>query len=700
MQHSFDRVAGEKARRNVEGDGDGPTSRPCPEFLLRMLVIATMVASCRDFQGRPIASGANGSDGGSLSGSSHGGGMFDRAVLDSGLDGIKTIAVGTGADALDGAGRTTNGGPTVADGASSAPGSPGAGTNPGGLVGGSGGMPASGGTTGSGGAGPTATGVNATSGSGVANAGGETIGRSGGSGSGGQVGTGGAPQFNSGSGGSGSGGRMGTGGAPSINGSGGSGSGGATVDPCVNNGGCDINATCQASAGTRVCKCKPGYVGDGAACADVNECLANNGGCDVNATCTNTAGGKSCACKAGFTGDGSTCTDVNECLANNGGCDVNATCTNTAGGKSCACKAGFTGDGSTCADVNECLVANGGCSVNATCVNTVGARTCSCKVGYSGDGLTCSDINECATGNGGCDTNATCTNTSGGRTCACKSGFSGDGLTCNDINECLTGNGGCNANATCTNTTGGRTCKCGAGFTGDGLTCSLIPPPAPIDQWKFELQSQPSTILDSAGANNGNVVSTNALSPPPIANPTFTTDRNGRANGALSLIAPAQNWVLVPNSSSLDIPWEKGAITVTAWVRMHTVPASGGVVIFDRGTISDPTGIELQLFNGAPYVSVALYEASSASPMPVGKWTFLCLTYDGISLYLYVDGVQAGSFENINVPLARGVAVLAMGAGLNTRDGYSGGNLDGDLDEIRIYSAALTAAQVKSVMQE
>jgi hypothetical protein len=48
----------------------------------------------------------------------------------------------------------------------------------------------------------------------------------------------------------------------------------------------------------------------------------------------------------------------------------------------------------------------------------------------------------------------------------------------------------------------------------------------------------------------------------------------------------------------------------------------------------------------------------------------------------------------------RGVAVLAMGAGLNTRDGYSGGNLDGDLDEIRIYSAALTAAQVKSVMQE
>jgi hypothetical protein len=208
-------------------------------------------------------------------------------------------------------------------------------------------------------------------------------------------------------------------------------------------------------------------------------------------------------------------------------------------------------------------------------------------------------------------------------------------------------------------------------------------------------------ILDSAGSNNGNVVSTNALSPPPIANPTFTTDRNGRASGALSLMGVStQNWVLVPNSSSLDIPWEKGAISVTVWVRMHTVPASGGVSIFDRGAVADPTGIELQLFNGAPYVSVALYEANSASPMPVGKWTFLCFTYDGVSLYLYVDGVQAGSFENIDVPLARGVAPLAMGATLNTRDGYSTGNLDGDLDEVRIYSAALTPAQVKSVMQE
>ncbi|MCE9573405.1 MAG: hypothetical protein K8W52_09625 [Deltaproteobacteria bacterium] len=66
---------------------------------------------------------------------------------------------------------------------------------------------------------------------------------------------------------------------------------------------CDVNATC---AGT-TCSCNDGFMGDGLACTDINECAANNGGCDVNALCTNAPGSRSCACKRGFVGDGVTC---------------------------------------------------------------------------------------------------------------------------------------------------------------------------------------------------------------------------------------------------------------------------------------------------------------------------------------------------------------------------------------------------------
>ena len=41
---------------------------------------------------------------------------------------------------------------------------------------------------------------------------------------------------------------------------------------------------------------------------DVDECSSNNGGCHVNASCTNDVGSRTCKCKLGFSGDG-----INSC---------------------------------------------------------------------------------------------------------------------------------------------------------------------------------------------------------------------------------------------------------------------------------------------------------------------------------------------------------------------------------------------------
>ncbi len=244
----------------------------------------------------------------------------------------------------------------------------------------------------------------------------------------------------------------------------------------------------------RICTCgacPTGFTGTGyTSCTDVDECKSNNGGCDPQAQCTNTPGSRTCGdCAPGYTQSANgACVDINECDTDNGGCDARSQCTNTAGSRTCgACPSGFTGSGYTqCNDINECLDGqNGGCNPSLICHNTVGSRTCEavrpaiaprtvpastsmnvrrttagairirrvristdrgradpCAAGYTGTGFTgCNDINECLDGqNGGCDPTLQCKNTPGSRTCeACPSGYRGENGACVDVNECESG---------------------------------------------------------------------------------------------------------------------------------------------------------------------------------------------------------------------------------------------------------------------
>lgn len=85
---------------------------------------------------------------------------------------------------------------------------------------------------------------------------------------------------------------------------------GASCSPCS----LVANATQMGCDATRctVLSCSLGYEPNSAqsGCTDINECLMNNGGCDVNASCRNTAGSRICSCNGGFNGDGLSCVAV------------------------------------------------------------------------------------------------------------------------------------------------------------------------------------------------------------------------------------------------------------------------------------------------------------------------------------------------------------------------------------------------------
>jgi len=193
---------------------------------------------------------------------------------------------------------------------------------------------------------------------------------------------------------------------------------------------CEHGLSCVTGSSNGACflggqSCGAGYVSNGNACVDLDECATGTDDCGVHATCSNTLGGFTCACKPGYSGDGKTCIDVDECATGANNCHFpHATCTNIEGGFNCGCETGYAQDGLSCRDIDECRFHQDNCAPPSSCTNTDGGFTCICPSGYRGTGVTCTDIDECAEQLVDCGAHASCVNTPGANECVCEPGYS------------------------------------------------------------------------------------------------------------------------------------------------------------------------------------------------------------------------------------------------------------------------------------
>ncbi|PFX25811.1 Nidogen-1 [Stylophora pistillata] len=236
---------------------------------------------------------------------------------------------------------------------------------------------------------------------------------------------------------------------------------------------CDANASCVFDEGRRQCVCKSGWTGDGANCFDVNECEPSKNTCHLDADCINTEGSFSCRCRRGYRGDGIACLSDGSCEGVF--CDSNAECQRNSpeGRGQCTCKDGWEGDGRTCFDVNECQPFGNRCHRDAECLNNEGSYECRCRPGYKGNGFSCVSDGTCE--GKICDSNAACFRKfpEARRQCQCRDGWQGDGFSCSDVNECQSSNDtGCHSKAECFNTVGSYECQCKPGYLGDGVNCT------------------------------------------------------------------------------------------------------------------------------------------------------------------------------------------------------------------------------------
>jgi hypothetical protein len=165
---------------------------------------------------------------------------------------------------------------------------------------------------------------------------------------------------------------------------------------------------------------------------------------------------------------------------------------------------------------------------------------------------------------------------------------------------------------------------------------------------------------------------------------------NGRFGRALSFDG-VNDWVTVADAASLD----STRVTVEAWVYPTTLSGWRTTVLKERAG-----GLVYGLYahDNAPNPAMTIamsgvdQSASGSASLPLNTWTHLAATYDGTTIRLFVNGVQAGT-RAVSGSLAASTGPLRIGGNAVWGEYFSG-----RIDEVRIYNRALSAAEIQADM--
>jgi hypothetical protein len=183
--------------------------------------------------------------------------------------------------------------------------------------------------------------------------------------------------------------------------------------------------------------------------------------------------------------------------------------------------------------------------------------------------------------------------------------------------------------------------------------------------------------FDSSGNNNHGLLSGGATWVP------------GKV-GSSVLFTGAPSKVQVSDSASLDLT---SAMTISAWVTASALPAWGGIVMkASDGNFSDGYGLYYRDVTGPLCGYINLYFTGSSCGVFTTTATFrhIAITYDQITLTIYIDGVVAGTLPATNA-ISTNAAPLLIG---QAAGGYG---WQGKIDEVRIFNRLLSPTEINGL---
>jgi glucose/arabinose dehydrogenase len=176
------------------------------------------------------------------------------------------------------------------------------------------------------------------------------------------------------------------------------------------------------------------------------------------------------------------------------------------------------------------------------------------------------------------------------------------------------------------------------------------------------------------------------------------TWRSGRLGGGLALDG-VNDIAAVDGSSSLG--GFRDALTVSAWVNRSSVQERWRAVVSRQLTTDTPDQFYLSFFEGQPRFAVNTANGGGqfvgAGTAPVGQWVHMAGVYDGTTMRLYVNGVERAAMAktgSINISTR---PILVGGNANGTGPLAATQNIRGGVDEVRLYTRALTPSEIAAL---
>lgn len=151
-----------------------------------------------------------------------------------------------------------------------------------------------------------------------------------------------------------------------------------------------------------------------------------------------------------------------------------------------------------------------------------------------------------------------------------------------------------------------------------------------------------------------------------------------------------------------------GSFSLEAWVLEEVRRATSTIIAKRDAKIGagNQRGYHLSLNNGKPNLTWydnsgnAIINISSPYAMPTNSWHHIAATYDGTNANLYVDGILVVGPVSATTP-TNGTEKFLIGAMYDSSNASVPKNyFNGYIDEVRVWDVALTAQQIREMMNQ